>query len=259
MDHIKVFQSAYWQLNSIVCNYLGTTIVWDPAYTDREINDIYLEARKTFSDEKYLIYTHGDFDHILGDAHFEGFQKLGSMNMAQKTNKAKVIEQINTTDDEYYLDRLHSIQFPILDQVIEENISLMLGSVETYFYKAGGHTSDGMFTIIPSIGLWVAGDYLSDIEFPFIEDNIDEYYKTLDTADRILNSFDIKFMVPGHGNPTNSTSQIKSRIDQSLRYLDSFTKPNIDDWRKSWGYSPFEKSLDKMHLKNIKHVRSQSI
>ena len=66
-------------------------------------------------------------------------------------------------------------------------------------------------------------------------------------------------MVPGHGTIAYTTKEILNRIDHSTRYLDSLVVPDIVDWRISWGYSPFESFLDKMHQKNIDYVRSHKI
>ncbi|MEP7320650.1 MAG: MBL fold metallo-hydrolase [Saprospiraceae bacterium] len=261
-DHIQVYQSAFWQLNSTVCHYQETTIVWDPAYTESEIKAIHNEVIRYKGSNRFLIYTHGDFDHIAGDHQFTDFKKVGSFMMSERPDQTKILNQIIETDHEFYLERSLQIEFPVLDRPInpkDPSISL-LGNLEVLFYKAGGHTPDGLFTVIPALNLLVAGDYLSDIEFPFIEDSLVEYYKTLETAGSIVTEHDIKIAVPGHGHPSNLKKQIYDRIDQSKRYLDSFHNiEEIPDWTLTWGESPYKRYLDKAHQKNINYVRSQRI
>ncbi len=263
IQNLAVYQSAFWQLNSVCLYHHTTSLVWDPAYTPSEMNAIWADANKNIYAEKSLIFTHGDFDHIVGYPPFEGFTMIGSDLMNSRKDKEAVCSQVQAIDQEFYINRDPSVQFPVLDCIIkpvEDGLPFKLGSLDILFYKSAGHTSDGIFTIVPEFGLWVAGDYLSDIEFPFVEGDLASYYETLDRCNKILINHSIAFMVPGHGSIADNTTEIKERIDRSLRYLDSLKKDGlIQDWRASWGPSPFGHFLDKMHLKNIAHVRAQNL
>lgn len=261
-ENIVVFQSAFWQLNSTCALDSGTTFVWDPAYTPTEMEAIYRRSNRDQGAHRYLIYTHGDFDHIVAGTLFDQFIRVGSQEMEAKKNKTASCNQIAAVDQEFYISRPDPVQFPRLELKIKADLpfKIRLGDTDVCFFKAGGHTIDGIFTVIPALGLWVAGDYLSDIEFPFIEDDIQAYFNTLDTAKAILKEFEIKTMVPGHGSIAKDRADILARINQSFQYLESLlTKKDIKDWRESWGYSPFGAFLDKMHLKNIEHVRAQHV
>jgi glyoxylase-like metal-dependent hydrolase (beta-lactamase superfamily II) len=261
-DHITVFQSALWQLNSCFCHYLDTDLLWDPAYSDKEIDAIYSEVYRHHAKARYVIYTHGDYDHIAGDAQFPDFEKVGSGQMALRSGKEQILSQIHAIDHEFYIDRLHTLGYPSLDRVIQpsEPVHELLGNVATIFIEARGHTADGLITVIPELKLMVSGDYLSDIEFPFIEDSLEEYHKTLDRIVNMMDHYNIEFMVPGHGCIAFTASEIHDRIIRSKNYLESLmTAGDIPDWRKSWGNSPFGLYLDKAHQKNIAYVRSQNL
>jgi len=261
-NRIQIFQSHWWQLNSILCQENLTTLVWDPGYDQLELEMISKAAGKINSTGHYLIFTHGDFDHIAGETSFKGYNRIGSAAMDAKRNKAEVLLQIENLDHEFYIKRTIPPAFPVLDQkIFPANPSIhKLGNLEVHFYQAAGHTADGLFTIVPEIGLWVAGDYLSDIEFPFVEDQLDHYFDTLTIAREIIADYKIEVMVPGHGRPSYSSEDILSRINHSEDYLVSLTHPDpVPDWKTSWGHSPFFTLLDKMHQKNIDHARSQSL
>lgn len=261
-SEIQIFQSHWWQLNSIVCCKNSTSLIWDPAYDQQELNFIIKASSKLNSTHHFLLFTHGDYDHIVGESCFPGYLKVGSERMEEKKNKKEVLKQVEETDHEFYVVRDKPLLFPDLDlKISSDHPSIKtLGGLEVHFYPAGGHTSDGLFTIIPELGLWVAGDYLSDIEFPFVEDRIDNYYHTLSMARTILDKYQIDYMIPGHGHPAISKKEIDSRIQCSENYLISLTSDDpVPDWKDSWGYSPFHRFLDKMHSKNINHVRSQSL
>jgi len=260
-DHLYVFQSRWWQLNSVLCNHRFTTLIWDPAYDQIELDIISEQANKLESNSNYLIYTHGDYDHIPGGPDFKEFKQVGSVAFEERKDKNRVVEQIENLDHEFYVKRNAQVTFPTLDIKIATATPgiLKLGNLEAHFYRAGGHTPDGLFTIIPELGLWVAGDYLSDIEFPFVEDKLEDYFETLAAARQIMKDYELKVMVPGHGNPAFTREEVLSRIDSSERYLNSLTLANIPDWKTSWGNSPFHLFLDKMHQKNIRHARSQIV
>lgn len=261
-DQITVFQSALWQLNSCLCHDGDTQVLWDPAYSDKEIDEIYSSLYRSNAKEHYLIYTHGDYDHIAGDAQFPQFQKIGSKHMALRPEKDQILSQIHQVDHEFYIDRLHTLQYPSLDMTVDlsKPVHKRLGNIDAIFLEARGHTADGMITVIPELKIIVAGDYLSDIEFPFIEDSLEEYYKTLDRLTDMMNTFDLEFMVPGHGNVALTRTEIEDRIYRSKNYLVSLMSgDDIPDWRKSWGESPFGLYLDKVHQKNIAYVRAQNI
>ena len=255
-DHIQVFQSALWQLNSTHIHFQDTSIVFDPAYLPFEINAIATQANNPVWSHRYLIYTHGDFDHIVGNHWFEGFEQLGSLAMAKRNNTDHILSQINTFDQENYITRPYPVSYPELNYMpdVKDSLSIKLGSVELILFKASGHTSDGLFYIIPELKLWIAGDYLSDIEFPFIEDGLKEYYDTLERADKIINEFDIDFLIPGHGTIAFTKSEMISRLDKSINYLNGLAGGANPDWRASWGHSPFETFLDKMHRNNLAQV-----
>lgn len=260
-DHYSVFQSRWWQLNSVLCNHRLTTLIWDPAYDQIELDNLSEQASKFESDSRFIIYTHGDYDHIAGGPDFQGYKQVGSVGLEVRKDKNRVVQQIENLDHEFYIKRKAAVTFPTLDIKIStaSPCQLRLGNLEACFYHAGGHTQDGLFTIIPELGLWVAGDYLSDIEFPFVEDKLEEYFVTLDTARQILQDHEVKVMVPGHGNPAFTREDVQARIDASERYLNSLTQANIPDWRTSWGPSPFHLFLDTMHQKNSKHAGSQVV
>ncbi|HNR07444.1 MAG TPA: MBL fold metallo-hydrolase [Saprospiraceae bacterium] len=261
MGQYRIFQSCFWQLNSVVYHENKTVLCWDPAYSAAEIERIRAAMDPSGIVDHYLLYTHGDYDHIAGDSAFTGPLRVGSFGMAERRDKAEALGLIEAVDHEYYVRRDFPPRFPKLDIKVEDKgpSTQRLSDVEVHFFPAPGHTADGLFTLIPSMGLWIAGDYLSDIEFPFVTD-LGAYAQTLETASRILEDFPIEVMVPGHGNVALRRAEILDRIERSKAYLGSLEgSERIKPWQESWGTSPFYSFLDKMHEKNIQQVRSQNL
>lgn len=261
MGQYQIFQSRFWQLNSIVYYENRTALCWDPAYTPMEIEQVGAALAHFRPTDQFILYTHGDYDHIAGDFLFNGALRVGSVKMENKPDKVEELQQIVSVDHEFYILRDKPLLFPTLDILISDSgpSRHRLGNVDVHFYPAPGHTPDGLFSIIPSQGLWISGDYLSDIEFPFVTD-LKAYTETLDTASHILEAYPIQTLVPGHGNAAFSSSGIRDRIERSKSYLKSLEGPDpVMPWQESWGLSPFSTFLDKMHEKNIQQVRSQRI
>lgn len=63
---------------------------------------------------------------------------------------------------------------------MKDGEQLKIGSTTLNFYEAKGHTDVGIFTIIEPLGVWIAGDYFSNIEFPFIYSSSKDYIQTLE-------------------------------------------------------------------------------
>ena len=168
----------------------------------------------------YLIFTHSDWDHIVGYGAFQDGTVIAHEAFQSREDKEDILSQILKFDDEYYLDRAYPILFPKVDiPVTEDGQVLEIGKTKLTFYKAEGHTNDGIFTVVEPLGIWIAGDYLSDVEFPFIYDNSEKYEKTIGKTDRILGSHIINLLVPGHGTATDIKQEIIFRKVLSYRYI----------------------------------------
>src|SRR5699024_5323086 len=139
----------------------------------------YVDSIKNNRKQLYLILTHSDFDHIIGSGAFPEAKVIASRELRENQHKEDVIEEIRQFDQDYYLQRNYTPTYPEVDYVIEEDgQTLDLDTCILTFYQAPGHTSDGIFTVIEPFGIFLAGDYLSDVEFPFITSNYTDYVQT---------------------------------------------------------------------------------
>ncbi|MDZ7834980.1 MAG: hypothetical protein U5K84_06225 [Alkalibacterium sp.] len=62
--------------------------------------------------------------------------------------------------------------------ISKDGETLQLGELMLTFYLAPGHTEDGLYTIDRTGRHFSFGDYLSDVEFPFITTSYKDYKKT---------------------------------------------------------------------------------
>jgi len=220
-NKITIFQSPLYQTNATVIETDDMILLVDPTTLPHEIVEIrnfITSIRKDLP--VYLLFTHSDWDHILGYNGIEDVICIGSEKLNTNIDKGRIVDQIKKFDDQYYLVRDYEVAYPKLDYVVfEDQQQLIIGGTTVTFYLAKGHTDDGIFAVVEPVGTLITGDYLSDIEFPYIYFSSYKYEETMDKLDSILKSHTIDFMIPGHGNPTEDSAEMMRRKIFSLDYI----------------------------------------
>ncbi|MDQ0900471.1 MULTISPECIES: MBL fold metallo-hydrolase [unclassified Paenibacillus] len=228
-EHTTVFQSALYQTTSTVVLTKEMVFIVDPNWLPNEVDEIrnYVDSVKGDRD-LYLLFTHGDFDHIIGYKAFPGAKTIGSYALSCHPKKDFKIALIQEFDRKHYINRNYPVEFPVLDIIISEDAEeLRIGDTLLTFYKSPGHTPDGLFTVIEPLGIWITGDYLSDFELPFIYHSAQAYKETLNKASQILDQHSIELLVPGHGQVTINLAEMKRRLDMSSDHLERLIKAVI--------------------------------
>lgn len=221
--NVCVFESALYRTTSTVILTADLVLVVDPNWLPNEIQQI-TNLVATLRGERplYLLFTHSDYDHIIGYRAFPGATVIASQAFIDNPERESNLKQILKFDDKYYINRSYPIEYPTVDFIIQQDEQeLMIGDTLLTFYLAPGHNSDGIFTIVEfdNQRVWVAGDYLSNVEFPFIYHSSYDYEQTLAKAEKIINESNIDFLIPGHGDATMDEADIINRIQDSYAYI----------------------------------------
>lgn len=218
---LTVFQSALFLTNSIVVEGTGFVLVADPTWLPHEVEAIAEFVRSVRRGRAlYLLFTHSDFDHILGWGAFPDAVTIASRAFAENPDKARCVDKVRAWDSEYYVRRPYPIRYPHIDIVAaHDGQALTLGDARLTFYSAPGHNPDGLFTVIEPHGVFITGDYLSDIEFPYIYQSSTAYEETLGKLGGILGRHSIETVVPGHGQAATERQQMQERRDWALAYI----------------------------------------
>ena len=251
-EYVTVFQSVLYQTTSAVIQTEQAVILTDPNWLPSEIGTIKSYIEHIIGERQlYIIYTHSDFDHIIASGAFPLARTIASEAFVNRANKETVLEEIRDFDAQYYVTRNYPVIYPNIDLVIcEDGQQVMLGDMLCSFYFAPGHTEDGIFTIVEPLGIFLAGDYLSDVEFPFISDYA-AYVATLDKAQQLVEKFSVGVLVPGHGQTTTQRLEMDKRIAESQHYLLDL-KRGIDQEPYLMQRYPYYRSLKEMHESNKK-------
>jgi hydroxyacylglutathione hydrolase len=220
-QQLTVFQSALYQTTSTVLETPDLVLVDDPNWLAEEVYAIQAHVNKVRGDRPvYLLFTHGDWDHIIGYRAFPSAITVGTRELQESPAREKKVESIIEFDSQNYIERNYPIEYPNLDILIEhDGQQLKVGGTTFTFYKSPGHTDNGMFTIVEEHGLFIAGDYLSNLEFPFIYHDSHAYEATLHKVDEILAKHPIQLLIPGHGRVTSDLQEIHKRKQDNLEYI----------------------------------------
>jgi hydroxyacylglutathione hydrolase len=257
-ETVTVFQSALYHTTSTVVQTDDAIVLADPTWLPQEVSEIRTFIEKVRKGRPlYLIFTHSDWDHILGYRAFPDATVIASGKFVEQPDKDIILNQIKDFDQKYYIVRDYEMEFPRVDIAVQaDGQTLQIGTTRLVFYKAPGHTSDGIFTIVEPHGIWIAGDYLSDLEFPYIYNSSAAYEETMSKAKRILAEHTIHLLIPGHGNVTASAEEMTARMDHSLAYIHSMQEAiRQKDWdacERLIGNCPFPGGMKDFHADNRK-------
>ncbi|RAL26306.1 MBL fold metallo-hydrolase [Thermoflavimicrobium daqui] len=240
-------------------------LVVDPTWLPDEVLAIQREVEQIRQGrEVYLLFTHHDFDHILGYGAFSDAKVIGNHLTATLSDEVKqtAIQQIHAFDQKYYLKRNYPVTFPRFDyKISRDGEVIQVGQTQLTFYLAPGHTLDGLFCIVEPLGIFIAGDYLSNIEFPYIYHSSEAYEQTLHKIKLVLNNHDIRLLIPGHGQVTSSQAEMIQRKDQGLEYIrnlrDAVAHHNLAWLEKYFAQYPFPLGMKPFHEENIKLVQKE--
>ncbi len=259
----KIFTSALFQTTSTLLVSEKTILLVDPNWLPHEIKMIkdltkhYQEGRQL-----YLLFTHSDYDHIIGANAFPEAIVIATEAFTKNPNKKKVLEEIYFFDDSNYIQRDYPISYPLVDVVVnKDGQQLTIGDMTLVFYLAPGHNADGMFTIVEEAKTWIAGDYLSDIEFPFIYHSSADYLETLHKVDRILEMHDIDQLIPGHGTPAKSIKEIQKRKLENQSYIlelkSAARTTNEFNIQALWNRYKFRRGMEASHEENVALIEKE--
>lgn len=254
---VTIFQSVIFQTNTTVVATEDVVLVVDPAWLPEEVMNIKHYVDRIKGDrELFLIFTHSDYDHIIGYRAFRPDKVFMSKAMEDNPLKEVCLEQALEFDEKFYLTRPYPLEYPTPDfTVFRDAVQFRHNNTKMTFYLTPGHTADSMMVVIWQIGLCIAGDYLSDVEFPLIGHSSVDYEETLDKLPQIHDRNWFTRLVPGHGSPALSINDWLHRRTESLAYIyalrESIATGIPFDETSLWDRYQFPRVQQKFHADNV--------
>jgi glyoxylase-like metal-dependent hydrolase (beta-lactamase superfamily II) len=206
----------------------GETFVIDSPVLPDELDALpALLQQAQFPPPSGLLATHGDWDHLLGRLAFPGVA-LGCADSTAERLQASPGEAqraLRAFDEGLMIDRPGPLALGSL-QALPVPGRCEVGDRELELHEARGHTRDGMAVAIPWAGVLVAGDYLSTVELPALDDggDLDAYLATLERLRGLV--ADAVHVVPGHG-PVLDGGRALAVLEEDLAYLWSLREHGV--------------------------------
>ncbi|MCR4404047.1 MAG: MBL fold metallo-hydrolase [Candidatus Acetothermia bacterium] len=213
-----VAQSRLYFSNSGVFLSEGRACLVDPGVFPEEIEALARFLEERGAPPEVIVLTHSHWDHLLGPERFPGVKIIAQANyLAAISGRAadEIPWQIEEWAAEHGIDRPQPFSLPEPDETFGEMLELAVGELALRLVHAPGHAVDQAVVYEPeSATLWAA-DMLSDLEIPFVSHSLSAYEETL----AMLSAWEVRVLIPGHGQPTASKREIRSRLEEDRAYL----------------------------------------
>lgn len=149
----------------------------------------------------YVINTHGDPDHLLGNALFEGALVVAQARVAEVLARPEVRERYQQmlqgqAEGEERRDVLAALRLKEPDIEFERELTVRLGALSARLHYVGpAHSVADSIVWVEEERLLVAADIVFNDCFPLVRDDLDNCFAGLELAA----SFAPEQVVPGHG------------------------------------------------------------
>lgn len=260
---VTVFESALFRTTSTLFHNEDFILLVDPTWLPHEVTAIQTAVKALPKHlPLYLLFTHSDYDHIIAAAVFPEAQTIASEAFVQQPDKASILRQIKEFDESYYVQRDYPIIYPEINHPISaDGQQLIIGNTTLTFYQAPGHNSDGLFTVVEPAGLWIVGDYLSNIEFPYIYHSSAAYETTLAKVDTLFARHAFQLLISGHGDIAQTKEAVLQRKEESLNYIHQLRNclqtGRTFEVSQLWGKYDFPAGMLPFHEGNVKLMRQE--
>jgi glyoxylase-like metal-dependent hydrolase (beta-lactamase superfamily II) len=222
---VIVITSQLLQVNCAIVRAGEESFVIDSPVLPEELELLSsLVEQAAFPKPRGLLVTHADWDQMLGPLAFPqatlGCAESSAARLRSEPGAAQ--RALRDFDEELYLSRPRPLSLGSIQSLAVPG-RCAIGDAELELHPTDGHTADGMAVWIPWAQVLVAGDYLSPIELPALNDGerIDAYLATLERLRPLLAI--AEHVVPGHG-PVLDRARATAVLEQDVAYLHALRK-----------------------------------
>ncbi len=242
-----VVTSAFWQTNAVALRSGEEAMLIDSPYLPGELDALPDVLAGAGFEPDGLLATHADFDHLLGRIAYPGMTLGLCESSVERLHRSPGEAQraLRQYDDEFYVIRSTPLALGQV-QGLPVPGSVEIGDRELELHAAEGHTDDGMAIFDRALGLLVVGDYLSDVEIPWIHGSLADYRATLARLSPLVEQAET--VVPGHGAPHDRDTTLRI-LDEDVAYLDALEagEQRLPEGRDT-------KAQRGIHAENLEHI-----
>jgi glyoxylase-like metal-dependent hydrolase (beta-lactamase superfamily II) len=250
-----VLTSAFWQTNAVALRAGEEALLIDSPYLPEELDALPGVLAGAGFEPDGLIATHADFDHLLGRLAYPGMSLGLAETSVERLHREPGAAQreLRDFDAQWYVARAAPLALGQVQALpVPGRLDLGAGEhgIELELHPSEGHTPDGMAVFARALGLLVVGDYLSDVEIPWISEggSLADYRATLARLAPLAE--ESATVVPGHGAPHDRETALRL-LDEDVDYLDALERgeerPELPQGRDS-------KAQRAIHAENLTRV-----
>ncbi len=221
---VLVATSAILQVNCVIVRgpvegEAETFVIDSPVLPDELQSLPALLEQARFPAPSGLLATHGDWDHLLGRLAFPGLALGCAESTAERlrASPGEAQRELRAFDKDLLIERTRPLALGSV-QALPVPGRCAVGGHELELHPAEGHTQDGMAIVIGWARVLVAGDYLSTVEPPTLNDggDRDAYLATLERLRPLVAS--VEHVVPGHG-PVMDSERALGVLEENVTAL----------------------------------------
>jgi glyoxylase-like metal-dependent hydrolase (beta-lactamase superfamily II) len=219
-----VVTSRIWQTTATALRSGGEAMLIDSPYFPDELEALPSLLKQAGFEPSALFATHADYDHVLGRYGFPALTLgVGDPTMIRiRTEPGEAQRELREEDARQYVVRERPLGLGNMQSLPVPGY-VELGEEELELHPADGHTPDGTAILSRRMGLLMVGDYLSDVEIPWISPggSLDAYRATLARLAPLVEA--VETVVPGHGSPHTRDAALRI-LDEDVDYLDALER-----------------------------------
>jgi glyoxylase-like metal-dependent hydrolase (beta-lactamase superfamily II) len=222
--HALVVTSGFWQTNALALRSGDEAMLIDSPYLPDELDALPSVLAGAGFEPVGLIATHADFDHLLGRMAYPGMTLgLGESSIERIHREPGAAQrELRDYDARFYVVRSAPLALGQL-QALPVPGSVEIGDRELELHPAEGHTPDGMALFDRALGVLAVGDYVSDVEIPWISEggSLSDYRATLARLQPLIEA--ATTVVPGHGAVHDRDTALRL-LEEDVDYLDALER-----------------------------------
>lgn len=231
---VFVHQSELLQNNSVVVQGKKGVLLIDPGITEAEMTCLAKDIRELGQTVVAGFSTHPDWDHVLWHSKFSNVPRYGTAS-----NAAFMRDFLSKND--WKAQAKEGLPPEIIDDVPLKLFGQITGlpagtdylpweGPKVRIIEHPAHAQGHAALLVEDRHVLVAGDMLSDIFFPFIDQSAANPVEEYRTGLLILKaaSDDVTIVIPGHGS-VGEGDQVQARIELDLAYVDTILDGRIPE------------------------------
>ena len=232
-DGVWVATSRTWATTStVVVGPDGHCLVVDPALDVDEVTDLAEEITARRWTPVVGFSTHPHWDHVLWTA-----------ALGRGPRWATPLAAGHAATEHEALRRACDAQSPGHDHALtgrltalpDETAAVPWDGQRAVVVPHLAHCTGSAAVVLPEAGVLIAGDLLSDLEIPLLDeaavDPVGDYRRALEVLEAAATRHDVRHVVPGHGT-VGDAAELGRRIAADRAYLDALVDGrSLDDAR----------------------------